>query len=56
MTKRSNCPIFAQAVCPRLRLVSMILCLVIVVGSSSHSTVAVLPTDNPNITVVWFMD
>ena len=28
----------------------------VVVSSSSHSNVAVLPTDNPNITIVWFMD
>ncbi len=35
MTKRSHCPVFAQAACPRLTLVSVILCLVIVVGSSS---------------------
>jgi predicted anti-sigma-YlaC factor YlaD len=28
----------------------------IVGGSSSHSNVVVLPTENPNITVVWFME
>lgn len=28
----------------------------VVVSSSSHSSVVVLPTDNPNITIVWFMD
>jgi anti-sigma factor RsiW len=28
----------------------------VVLSSGSHSNVAVLPTDNPNITIVWFME
>jgi predicted anti-sigma-YlaC factor YlaD len=28
----------------------------VVISSSRHTNVAVLPTENPNITIVWFME